>query len=107
MIALKKSNMIIAAGIGFAAGYLAKQQVDTMQQMTPEKALKQAKEAFKQEGPINGSWIYMKQEQFEKNGLLYKVYRGGVTRNIDGDNIPYEFYIDADTGAILEAREAN
>ncbi|WLV23826.1 PepSY domain-containing protein [Aciduricibacillus chroicocephali] len=103
---MKKTNMIIAAGVGFAAGYLAKQQVDTMQKMTPEKALKQAKEAFKKEGPINGSWIYMKPEQFEKNGLLYEAYRGGVTRNIDGKNIQYEFHLDADTGAIIESREA-
>ncbi|MBY7143908.1 PepSY domain-containing protein [Virgibacillus sp. NKC19-3] len=96
-------RVILAAGLGIAAGYLAKQQVDTYQKVTPEKALKQAKESFKKKGPISGSWIYMKPEEIEKNGLLYNAYRGGVTRNIDGENKQYEFYVDVDTGAVVDA----
>jgi len=103
---MKKRNIIFAAGVGFAAGYLAKQQMDTYQKITPEKALKEAKSTFKKQGPINGSWIYMKPEQIEKNGLLYEAYHGGITRNIDGENIPYEFHLDAETGAILEVFES-
>lgn len=45
----------LAAGLGVAVGYLAKQQVDQYQKITPEKVLKQAKETFKKQGPISGS----------------------------------------------------
>ncbi|MDY0397011.1 PepSY domain-containing protein [Virgibacillus halophilus] len=102
---MSKKNVIIAAGIGVAAGYLAKKQVDQMQKITPEKALKNAKESFKKQGPISGSWIYMKPEEHEKNGLLYQAYRGGVTRNIDGANKQYEFHVDVETGAVIDSFE--
>lgn len=93
---------ILAAGIGAAVGYFVKQQIDEYQKTSPETVLKRAKEAFKQQGPISGSWIYMKPEQVEKNGLTYTAYRGGVTRNIDGEKKQYEFYADAETGAIID-----
>src|SRR5690625_4430109 len=98
---MSKRNIVLAAGLGLAVGYLAKQQVNHYQKVTPEKALNQAKEAFKKKGPISGSWIYMKPEEVEKNGLLYEAYRGGVTRNIDGENKQYEFHVDIETGAVI------
>src|SRR5690625_4778581 len=98
---MSKRNIVLAAGLGLAVGYLAKQQINHYQKVTPEKALNQAKEAFKKKGPISGSWIYMKPEEVEKNGLLYEAYRGGVTRNIDGKNKQYEFHVDIETGAVI------
>lgn len=95
----------VVAGVGILAGYVVKEQLVKKQSVTPEKALKSAKEAFKKEGPINGSWIYMKPEEIVKNALTYTVYRGGVTRNIDGENIQYEFYVDAETGSIIDVAE--
>lgn len=92
---------LLVAGVGVAVGFLAKQQLDYYQTVTPEKALNNAKEAFKRNGPISGSWIYMKPEEVEKNGLLYNAYRGGVTRNIDGENKQYEFYVDIDSGGVI------
>ncbi|MFC3040158.1 PepSY domain-containing protein [Virgibacillus xinjiangensis] len=100
---MSKRNIMLAAGLGAAAGYLAKEAVDAYQKVTPEKALKHAKETFKKNGPISGSWIYMKPEEVEKNGLLYQAYRGGVTRNIDGQNKQYEFYVDTETGAVIDS----
>lgn len=100
---MSKRNILLAAGIGITVGYLAKQQINHYQKVTPEKALNQAKEAFKKKGPISGSWIYMKPEEVEKNGLLYDAYRGGVTRTIDGENKQYEFYVDVETGAVIGA----
>src|SRR5690625_6169645 len=92
---------ILATGLGIVVGYFAKQQLDQYQQTTPEKALKNAKDAFKKQGPISGSWIYMKPEEIEKDGLVYTAYRGGVTRNVEGENRQYEFYSDAETGAVI------
>ncbi|TFJ92589.1 PepSY domain-containing protein [Lentibacillus salicampi] len=102
---MKARNAVIAAGAGLAAGFLVKQQLDRYQNITPEKALKQAKETFKKQGPISGSWIYMKPEEVERNGLMYNAYRGGVTRSIDGENKQYEFYIDVDSGAVIDSVE--
>lgn len=103
---MSKKRAILAAGVGVAVGYLAKQQIDKNQKITPEKALNKAKEAFKKQGPISGSWIYMKPEDIEKNGLSYTVYHGGITRNIDGQSKQYEFHIDINTGTIIDVIES-
>ncbi|RKQ30522.1 PepSY domain-containing protein [Oceanobacillus halophilus] len=102
---MKKRNICLAAAIGFAVGYLANQQIQTRQKISPENALNNAKEAFKKSGPISGSWIYMKPEEIEKNGLLFNAYRGGITRNIDGENKQYEFYVDVESGGVISAVE--
>ena|SRR5690625_901995 len=98
---MSKKRTILAVGVGIAIGYFAKRQMDHFQRITPEKALKNAKETFKKQGPISGSWIYMKPEEVEKDGLKYMAYRGGITRNIDGENKQYEFYADTETGSII------
>ncbi|AXI09745.1 peptidase M4 [Oceanobacillus zhaokaii] len=100
---MKKRDIFLAFGIGAAVGFLAKQQVDLYQKISPEKALHNAKEAYKKNGPISGSWIYMKPEEIEKNGLVFNAYRGGITRSIDGKNKQYEFYVDLETGGIIES----
>lgn len=103
MSRLKKRDLILAASIGVAVGYLLKSQLEVKQKVTPEKALSNAKELFKRSGPISGSWIYMKPEEVEKNGLVYNAYRGGITRNVDGVNKQYEFYVDVETGGIVDS----
>ncbi len=100
---LKKRELILTVGIGVAVGYLLKSQLEEKQKITPEKALSSAKEIFKQNGPISGSWIYMKPEEVEKNGLVYNAYRGGITRNVDGVNKQYEFFVDVETGGIVDS----
>ncbi|GGM26300.1 peptidase M4 [Paraliobacillus quinghaiensis] len=98
-------NIICAAGIGAVIGYAAKDQM-TKQPIKPENALKLAKEAFKKHGPVSGSWIYMKPETFTDNGLDYSVYRGGITRTIDNLNKQFEFFVDANTGSIIDVKES-
>ncbi|WP_249872044.1 PepSY domain-containing protein [Oceanobacillus saliphilus] len=102
---MSRRKLLLAAAVGVAIGYLAREQVNHYQKVSPEKALNNAKEMFRRKGPISGSWIYMKPEEIEKNGLLYSAYRGGITRNIDGENKQYEFYVDIETGGIIETRE--
>lgn len=98
---MRKRNLVLAAGIGVAVGYLLTTQLQSEIKVTPEKALSNAKEAFKKNGPISGSWIYMKPEEIEKNGLIFNAYRGGITRNVDGNNNQYEFYVDIETGGVV------
>lgn len=102
---MSKTKTILAAGLGVALGFLVKQQLDENQQSSPENALKNAKEAFKEQGPISGSWIYMKPEVVDKDGLTYTAYRGGVTRKLDGTNKQFEFLADAETGTIIGSTE--
>ena len=98
-------RVLLALGVGFAAGYVVKQQLNEYQSITPEEALEKAKTKFRRLGPINGSWIYMKPEKIEKNGLTYNTYRGGISRNVDGLNKQYDFHIDIETGAIIDVTE--
>lgn len=96
----KKS--IAAISLGALVGFIAAKQISENQQLSPEKALKRAKESFKRQGPISGSWIHMKTEELAKDDFPYTVYRGGVSRTVDGETKQYEFYIDAVTGTILD-----
>ncbi|TGB00691.1 PepSY domain-containing protein [Halobacillus salinus] len=98
-------KVAIAAGVGALAGYVVKEQLSNNQGVTPEKALKIAKEAFKKQGPISGSWIYMRPEELNKNGINYDVYRGGISKQQDGQTSQFEFYIDTDTGTIVDVAE--
>jgi len=102
---MNKKQVTFAFALGALLGYLAKQQTEMYQKITPEKALKLVKSTFKQSGPIHGSWIYMKPEDLERNGLFYKVYRGGITRLENGVYKQYEFYVDTDTGSVIESVE--
>lgn len=97
---------LLGLGIGAAVGFLAKEQLDAKKTLSPDKALQLAKETFQKNGPINGSWIYMKPETIERNGLTYHTYRGGISRNIDGENKQYDYYIDIETGAIIDVAES-
>jgi len=97
---LKRRDILLAAGIGAVIGYLLN---NNSKKLTPERALEKAKDTFQKNGPINGSWIYMKPKRLEKNGITYDTYRGGISRNIDGQNKQYDFYIDIETGAIVDA----
>lgn len=98
-------KVALAAGVGALAGYVVKEQLSNNQGVTPEKALKIAKEAFKKQGPISGSWIYMRPEELNKNGINYDVYRGGVSKQEDGQTSQFEFYIDTETGTIVDVAE--
>jgi len=102
---MSRRNVILAAGLGIAVGFLLRDQLNNFSKITPEKALQYAKETFQKNGPINGSWIYMKPEKLEKNGLTYHTYRGGISRNVDGKNQQYEFFSDLETGAIIDVKK--
>ncbi|MDW0112829.1 hypothetical protein [Sporosarcina saromensis] len=94
-----------AAGIltGVAAGIIVNQAFQKMNPNTPaEDVLHAVKEAFKKEGPIDGSWIVMKPEPFTNNVLTMDVYRGGISRIKNGELEQYEFAANAQTGTVVE-----
>ena len=66
--------------------------------------LNNIKEEFRKQAPIDGSWIYMKTEKFSNGFTETPVYRGGISRTIEGEVENYEFAADARSGAIVEIK---
>ncbi|WP_110927260.1 PepSY domain-containing protein [Bacillus massiliglaciei] len=97
-------TLFLGISAGFAAGYATKQVLEQTGNHgpSPEKVLSTVKERVKKDGSIHGSWIVMKPENYEKNGLDYEVYKGGITRNTDGKREQFDFVADSSTGTILE-----
>ncbi|MCZ0755171.1 PepSY domain-containing protein [Anoxybacillus sp. J5B_2022] len=88
---------IAGAAAGFTVAY-AVQSLRQHQLISSEKALALAKKAFEHAGPISGSWIQTAPETYEKDGIVYNVYKGGICRSEE----QYEFIIDAYTGTVIE-----
>lgn len=95
-------TFLLGAAAGFATGYATKQILNQTNTPSPDKVLAQVKETVRKDGSIYGSWILMKPETYQKNDLDYQVYKGGITRNTDGNREQFEFIADATTGTILE-----
>lgn len=93
-------KFMTGAVAGFAVAY-AVQSMRINKMISSEKALSLAKAAFQRSAPISGSWIQTKPETYEKNNIIYKVYKGGICR----DEEQYEFLIDAYTGTIIETNK--
>ncbi|WP_449537289.1 PepSY domain-containing protein [Ferdinandcohnia sp. Marseille-Q9671] len=94
-------KFVLGFGVGFASALLLKEVMNDSA-IPGDKALRLAKEAFKKNGTIDGSWIQMNPEDFTKSGMHYQVYRGGITRKMNQESHQYEFIMDAKTGTILE-----
>ncbi len=101
-LSLNWKSFFLGLSVGVVSGFATKQILDANAFVSPEKALANAKELFKQSGPISGSWIQMKTEPYEKQNLSYTVYKGGISRFTEESMEQYEFIADAATGSIIE-----
>jgi predicted small secreted protein len=97
-------SFFLGAAAGLIGGYAAKEIITKRTNVSPEKVLENVKRQFKKHGPISGSWVHMEAESFEKHPILYRVYKGGISRNTNGENEQFEFIADASTGTLLEVR---
>ncbi|MCY8463800.1 PepSY domain-containing protein [Bacillus atrophaeus] len=98
---MKLRHLLLGAGLGIAAAVIVKQYA-TKPYISSEKALQIVKSAFKQRGPIDGSWIYTEPEPYHVNGETVHVYKTGVTRSAFGELEQYEVMVDAKTGTIVD-----
>jgi predicted small secreted protein len=96
-------TFLIGVSSGLAAGVVLRELFDKNQIISPEKALSNAKSAFKKHGSIQGSWIQMEKKPYKKSLLQYEVYIGGISRTVNEQTEQYEFIVDVSTGAILDA----
>ncbi|TCP26662.1 putative small secreted protein [Scopulibacillus darangshiensis] len=96
----------IACGFaaGLAGGYLL-QKAFNNKRLSSEQALQHVKKAAKGILDIDGAWIYLSSQDMNKNGLSYKVYKGGLTAKDEQNIHHYDFIVDASTGTVLELSE--
>lgn len=100
---MKIRDYMLGLGTGVVIGVIASQAANRMDiNRSAELVLKDIKNSFKQEGPIDGSWIYMSPEPFQNEAIRINVYKGGISRVKNGDLEQYEFAADAKTGTVVE-----
>ncbi|TQR18401.1 hypothetical protein [Psychrobacillus vulpis] len=100
---MKIRDYMLGLGTGVIIGVLASQAAKKMDiNKSAELVLKEIKNSFKQEGPIDGSWIYMSPEPFQKEAIQLHVYRGGISRIKNGQLEQFEFAADTKTGTVVD-----
>lgn len=105
---MKLKDFLIGVATGIAAAIVIK---EVSEKVSPYRnandILNEIKAAFKAEGPIDGSWIYMKSESLNTGISDVPVYRGGISRIFNDEHETFEFAADARTGAILELNKVS
>lgn len=104
---MKLKDFLAGVLTGIAAGIVVNEAISRFNQnVAADTVLKNVKEAFVKEGPIDGSWIVMKAEPYSNNVISMDVYRGGISRIKNGELEQYEFIADASTGTVIELSKA-
>ena len=73
--------------------------------VSADRILNNVKDQFKEDSPIEGSWIEMTKVPWKKYSYDTKVYYGGISRMENGKVAQYEFVADAYTGALMDIYE--
>ncbi|PMC36992.1 hypothetical protein CJ195_13110 [Bacillus sp. UMB0899] len=103
---MKARYFLLGLGIGIVGTYFLKDQIKPLK-VSSDKALAIVKEAFKEKGPIDGSWIYTVPETFSSEHLSYEVYKAGISRSVDDQLEQYEAFVDTTTGTIVHVDRIN
>ena len=100
---MKLKDYMLGLGTGIAIGIIASQAATKVNlNRSAELVLRDIKNAFKTEGPIDGSWILMNPEPFSKEAIHTNVYKGGISRMKNGELEQFEFAADAKTGTVVD-----
>lgn len=100
---MKVKDFLAGVLTGVAAGIVVSKTIDRVNpNIAADSVLKNIKESFNEEGPIDGSWIVMKTEPFKNDVISMEVYRGGISRIMNGELEQFEFAADAKTGTVVE-----
>ena len=100
---MKLKDYMMGLGTGIAIGIIASQAANKVNlNRSAELVLRDIKTAFKEEGPIDGSWILMNPEPFNKEAIHTNVYKGGISRMKNGELEQFEFAADAKTGTVVD-----
>ncbi|RPJ95862.1 hypothetical protein CW357_08275 [Rummeliibacillus sp. TYF005] len=100
---MKLQDFLLGVATGIATAYVIK---EASEKVSPYKnansVLDDIKDAFKTQGPIDGSWIFMEPQLFHKESIEIPVYKGGISRVEDGEAVNFEFAADARTGSVVD-----
>ncbi|MEO4051893.1 hypothetical protein [Solibacillus sp. CAU 1738] len=100
---MKLRDFAMGVVTGLAAAVIIKEVSERVDPyMSSNEVLTNIKNEFKKESPIDGSWIFMKTEDYNNGFTQAPVYRGGISRIMNGEMETFEFAADARTGFILE-----
>lgn len=72
-----------------------------VKRMKSHHVLESVKSSFKEEGPIEGSWIEMTAVPYDQLEEDTEVYYGGITKTEADKIVQYKFIADAYTGEVL------
>ncbi len=92
----------MGAVMAFLLGFFAFFLVDRKMPVHADKILNRVKDQFRDEGPIEGSWIEMTKVPWKKYSYETKVYYGGISLLEDGEIVQYEFVADAYSGTLMD-----
>lgn|SRR5699024_446050 len=93
---------ILALVVSFLIGAMTFFLVEKKVPVSADRILNNVKKQFKEDGPIEGSWIEMTKVPWEKHNYRTKVYYGGISRFENGQITQYEFIADAYTGSVMD-----
>ena len=96
---------ITGAVISFILGAVAFFLIDRKTPVSADKILNNVKDQFREDGPLEGSWIEMTKVPWKKYAYDTDVFYGGVSRMENGKVAQYEFVADAYTGALMDIYE--
>ncbi|GLC88193.1 hypothetical protein [Lysinibacillus piscis] len=103
---MKLRDFLIGVATGLATAVIIKEASAKVSPYAPAgQVLENIKKEFKKEAPIDGSWIYMKTEDFSNGIITTPVYRGGISRMHEGEMQTFEFAADARSGVVVELVE--
>lgn len=94
--------VVISGILTFFAGFFTYFLLDQKAPVNADKILNRVKDQFKEEGPIEGSWIEMTKVPWKKYSYETKVYYGGISRLEEGQVAQYEFVADAYSGTLMD-----
>lgn len=83
-------------------GLLVHSQVAKRKTLKADDILERVKSQFRQEGPIDGSWVELTKVPWKKFAYETDVYYGGISRIEENDLVQYEFIADAHTGSLID-----
>ncbi|WP_080146123.1 hypothetical protein [Marinilactibacillus piezotolerans] len=88
--------------VSFLLGFLLYPKVSKKQTIHADTILEQVKDQFREEGPIDGSWIELTKVPWKKFAYSTDVYYGGISRLEENVLVQYEFIADAYTGSLID-----
>ena len=83
-------------------GFFLYPKVSKKQAIHADSILEDIKSQFREEGPIDGSWIELTKVPWKKFAYTTDVYYGGISRLEENILVQYEFIADAYTGSLID-----